>query len=154
MNFIYIYIYISGSHAMNGENGPLVTDEPVEFEKSLTGWISSRLQENYPSFRGICGICLELLKRKPGRSQHVTGWTWKHKDLDRFCSKISLDTDHMATCRTFKSWQCPYPKNFMKPYTEQILICLWTSLIWGLFGIFANEFRFHKHRIHLSVIQF
>ena len=113
-------------------------------------------------FRRICGMYLKLLKRKNGRSQHVTGWTWEHKDFDELCSKISLDTDHMATCRTLESWRCQYPKNFTKPtYTEEILICLWTSLIWGVsLAVLpnvirnSNKFRFHKHRIHLSVIWF
>jgi len=34
---------------MNGENRPLVTDEPVEFEKQLVS--SSRLQEDYSSIQ-------------------------------------------------------------------------------------------------------
>ena len=27
--------------------------------------------------------------KKTERSQHVTGWTWEHSDLDRYCPQMS-----------------------------------------------------------------
>ena len=63
---------------MNGENRPLITDEPVEFEKLPVEVQDFRKIADH--FRGIYGI-----------SQHVTGWTWKHYDLDRLCPRISPD---------------------------------------------------------------
>ena len=34
----------------------------------------------------------QVNKEKRGRSQHVCGWTWKHKDFDRLCPKGFSDT--------------------------------------------------------------
>lgn len=46
--------------AMNGENRPLVTDDPVEVEEKLVK--VSRLKENYSSFTKIYKIYLKLMK--------------------------------------------------------------------------------------------
>ena len=50
-----MYHHVHDVGTMIGENGPLVTDEPV-------GW-SSKLQEGYPTFRGIYRIHLKLIKK-------------------------------------------------------------------------------------------
>ena len=51
------------SIAMNGENRPLVADEPVEFEKKPVEVLDSRKITHH--FRGIMGICPELIKNNP-----------------------------------------------------------------------------------------
>jgi hypothetical protein len=38
-------------HPMNGENRPLGTDEPVEFEKQPVDIQDLRKEKNYPSFQ-------------------------------------------------------------------------------------------------------
>ena len=38
-------------------------------------------------FRGINGVYFKL-KMKTVRAQHVTAWTLKHNDCDRFCPKF------------------------------------------------------------------
>jgi hypothetical protein len=66
---------------MNGENRPLVTDEPVEFEKQLVS--SSRLQEDYSSIQNNLWNIPQINEEKCSeRCQHLTGWPWKHQDLD------------------------------------------------------------------------
>ena len=54
-------------------------------------------------FRGIYGIYLELITKNPKRSQHATGWTWKHSDFDQFCPKTSLDTGSANLWKMFDS---------------------------------------------------
>ena len=54
---------------MNGENQPLVTNEPVKvqgFEK-----INDQLRKIY-------GIYSNFFKKITKRSQHITDWTWEH----------------------------------------------------------------------------
>jgi hypothetical protein len=47
---------------MNGENQPLVTNEPVEFEKEPIEFQDLRKITHH--FRGIYGMHLKLMKRK------------------------------------------------------------------------------------------
>lgn len=65
---------------MNGENQLLVKDQPVEFDKQPVG--VQGFEKITDHFRGIYRIYLDLTM-KTDRCQHVMGWTWKHKDLDR-----------------------------------------------------------------------
>ena len=53
---------------MNGENQQLLTNEPVEVQDYM------KFTER---FRGVYGMYFGLIKNKQ-KSQHVTGWTWKH----------------------------------------------------------------------------
>lgn len=41
---------------------------------------------------GICRTFPKLIRNDRHMSVRETGWSWKHSDLDRFCSKISADT--------------------------------------------------------------
>ena len=70
---------------MSGENRPLVTDEPVEVQDFSK--ITDHVTEIYRMY-------LKLVK-KNRKMTIVTGWTWKHSDLDRLCPKTSLDTDSL-----------------------------------------------------------
>ena len=57
-------------NTMNWVNWLLVPDEPVEFEKKTTNG-SSRLQENYQSFKRndpVVYIYLKLVKKKKGNN--------------------------------------------------------------------------------------
>jgi hypothetical protein len=71
-----------------GRAGHGFQDELVEFEKQLI--LSARLRGNCWSF--LEGPYLwnrpQINIRKLERSQHVTGWTWKHKDFNWLCPKI------------------------------------------------------------------
>jgi hypothetical protein len=58
---------------MKGENRPLVTNEPVEFE--IEPVEVQDFGKTTVHFRGICRIYLKYNKETTGRSQHVTGWT-------------------------------------------------------------------------------
>ena len=61
----------------------------------MNGWRT--LQENYRSFKKeSMEYISKLIKKKTERSHRVTSWTWKHKDLDQICPKISLDTCYTA----------------------------------------------------------
>ena len=67
------------------------------------GWIweitgrSSRLHENYPSILEEFMEYTSNRWRKAERSQHVTGWTWKHYEFHRLCPKTFPDTDLLPT---------------------------------------------------------
>ena len=61
---------------MNEENQPVVTNEPVEFEKYPVEVQDFRKITNH--LQGICRIYLNFNKETTRRSQHVTSWTWKH----------------------------------------------------------------------------
>jgi hypothetical protein len=50
-------------------------------------------------FKKICGIYLKIIKEKTGRSQHGTGWTWKHEVVDRLCPKILTSFKAFRTTR-------------------------------------------------------
>jgi hypothetical protein len=65
----------------------VVTNKPVEFEK-LVRVQNFRSITNH--FRRIYKIYLELVKKTPERSQHITGGTWKNKDFDRSSQIIPL----------------------------------------------------------------
>ena len=58
--------------SMNGENQPLVTNEPVEFEEIPVEAQDFRKTTHH--FRGACEIYLTIMKTK---SQHATSWPWK-----------------------------------------------------------------------------
>jgi len=58
---------------MNGEEQLLVTDEPVEFEKSPIEAQDFKIITDH--FRGVCRIFLLMKVRKPKRSPHVTRWS-------------------------------------------------------------------------------
>jgi hypothetical protein len=74
---------------MNAENRcSLVTDAPVELERYPVE--VQDLRKITDRFRGIYVIYLKSTHIKAKRCQHVTGWTWKHLDLDRLCSEIFL----------------------------------------------------------------
>ena len=57
---------------MNGEKGPLVTNEAVEVQDFRK--IIDHSRETYTIYMGLV--------KKIGRCQCVIGWTWKHYDLD------------------------------------------------------------------------
>ena len=59
-----------GPHAMNRENQPLVTDEPVEFEKYLVEVQDFRKITDH--FRGIQRIHHKLTKKSRSMQHHVT----------------------------------------------------------------------------------
>ena len=56
-----------------GEKWPLVTPEPVEFEKQTI-----EVQDFTPSFSKNLGNMPQINEEKNETCQHVTGWTWKH----------------------------------------------------------------------------
>jgi hypothetical protein len=74
--------------AINGENWPLVTDEPLE----ISAW-SSKLREITNHLRRIYGIYLrfKLKEHRKVTNKYPVGLL-KHLDLDWLCSKISPDT--------------------------------------------------------------
>lgn len=37
-------------------------------------------------------------------SQHVTGWTWEHEDLDQLCPKVSGNTEDMYKTEGITPW--------------------------------------------------
>ena len=45
-------------------------------------------ENSYQLFRGMYGICLQLIKKNRKITQHVSGWTWEHLGFGRLCSKI------------------------------------------------------------------
>ena len=89
-----------------------------------TGWIweitgrSSRLQENYPSILEEPMEYTSNQWRKAERSQHVTGWTWKHYEFHRLCPKIFPDTALLPTSCLYHApllhfHQCPKTKHLI-----------------------------------------
>lgn len=64
----------------NRENHPVLTDEPVKFEKEPVK--VEDFGEIMHHLRGICGIYPSLIIItiiiKTKRCQCVTNWTWKH----------------------------------------------------------------------------
>ena len=73
--------------AMNGKDQLLITDEPAEFEKIL---VEVQNFGNFKDhFRDI--LIFRISIKKSERRKDVSGWTWKHSDLDRLCPKISPD---------------------------------------------------------------
>ena len=67
---------------MNGENWPLVTDEPVELEKQVN-WSKFKTSGKFTSnrFRGIHGIYFELIQKTRTQTQKITP-----------CHRIDLET--------------------------------------------------------------
>jgi len=61
-----------------------ITYKPIAFEKEPIE--IQDVKKSTDLFRGIYKIYLKLVKQTK-RSQHVTGWTWKHSDCDQWCPK-------------------------------------------------------------------
>ena len=74
---------------MIGENRQLVTDEPVEFEKNNR--LKSKTARKLPVILEEFIEYTPISYKKGEGYQHVTGWTCKHSDLNRWlwCPKIS-----------------------------------------------------------------
>jgi hypothetical protein len=70
-----------------GENWLLVTDELVEFEKSIVE-VHRDFKIDINRLKRIYRITPQVSKEKTERSQHVSGWTLKHLDFHRLCPKI------------------------------------------------------------------
>jgi hypothetical protein len=49
---------------MNGENRPLLTNEPVEFEEEPAEEVQD-LRKITDNFQRICGVYLKFIKEKP-----------------------------------------------------------------------------------------
>ena len=77
--------YVYQLRALNEENRPLLTDEPVSLRNNRSKF---KAPGQLHRCRGMYGIYLQ----KTGRSQNVSRWTWKHWDLDRLCPKIFTHT--------------------------------------------------------------
>ena len=60
---------------------------------------------------GICRIFFKDVK-------HVTGWTWKHQDLDRLCPKTTPDTAYGMV------WLSLSAKNGLYLIVEEHLMCI------------------------------
>ena len=63
------------TNSMNRENQPLVTCEPIEFEKYAVE--IQDLKKITDCFKRIYRIYL-VLTTKNRKSQHVINWTWTH----------------------------------------------------------------------------
>ena len=62
---------------MNWENGPLVADEPVEFERN--NQLKFKTAGNFTDhfLRNLWNLP-QITNRETERCQLVIGWTWKH----------------------------------------------------------------------------
>ena len=76
---------LNSTGSMIGENRELVANEPVEFEKKQPVEVQDcRIITDH--FRGIYKniyIHPNLIRNTGGCEHVITGWTCKHKDLDR-----------------------------------------------------------------------
>ena len=65
---------------MNGENRPLGTDEPIEFEEL---WVEVQDVKKFTCrFRGIYRVCLKTVKIDRKITTRKLDWTWKHTGLN------------------------------------------------------------------------
>ena len=82
--------------SMYGENQPLVTDEPLEFEE-ITSW-RFKTAGKLPIVLEESVEYTSTFWRKTKRSQHVTGWTGKHLDLNQWHPKTSPNIVQVTNC--------------------------------------------------------
>lgn len=77
------------------------TDEQVEPRPSSYRWTawSSRPLENHASFSRNLPNIPQIDNEKPKKCQHVTGSTWNHEVLDRWCPKSSVDSAPYTKCQ-------------------------------------------------------
>ena len=78
--FTYFVNRGSRSHQWMGRTGCSSHMKTVEFEKWPVEVQDFSKVTN--RFRGIYRIYSDLIKKTAKKNQHITGWTWKHKDID------------------------------------------------------------------------
>jgi hypothetical protein len=88
-------IFVTGYYSVHPRKGRVVLSQLPHVLWASGCWHYERTlySRRPPSGPEFLSIYLSNQYRKTERCQHVSGWTWKHWDLDRSSPKISSDTE-------------------------------------------------------------